>query len=222
MTPVKQVTSPSNEIQKLPNSVQQVALVMKQMDEKYNTTFRSYIQSEANIAYFCSLKASMVQEYFDQDAASAINALKWMVQDWSVNSVAEVIIKIFYQYGISSVKFSQVISGLASGWPSDRVCDLLVIILVGEVESAVAAFIISYSTIETRPDLFEIFSTLSNILCWGDEFCKNVLLEMVSKCRDSVNQRLMLLKLQDENSLQILSNFSSVDFGLILDLLLSK
>ena len=186
---------------KKPESVEQVGLVMKEMDKLYKTSFSEWIQNEDNIAYFCSIKGPLVNEYLKQDADRAMLALKWMSENWSIASIAELTLKLFYHHGVASDIFVKRLYTLVSDWEKAKIMELLAILLIGERPPIMAGFLKHWDVISgwDRTELTVLALGLAKGLRWSTEFCQSVLVDLTMLLQvDSTSQRSLLLVIGDE------------------------
>ncbi|KAJ3367505.1 hypothetical protein HDU91_001365 [Kappamyces sp. JEL0680] len=184
-----------------PSSVEQVAETMKEMDRQNKTSFSSWIRSESNISYLCTFKGPMILEYIDQDPASAMFALEWIIDGWSVESVAELVLKLFYAYRISSDVFSQRLFALVHAWPNEKLAELLPIILIGESVVVVSNFFASWLR-ASGWDVDRMADVVVPIVAsfhWNPAQMSEFLMEMVLQVvEDPIVQKSMFMVVHDE------------------------
>jgi hypothetical protein len=140
-------------IKKIHKSKNDVAVSMKEMDSLYKTTFSNWIRSESNLQYICTFKSQMLLKNIEENQERALYAFEWMVEDWSTESVAEFILKLFYKDRIWSLKFAEIVYGICKGWSIERTQELLPVLLVGEKVDVCAKF----------------FGNFLKASCWGRE-----------------------------------------------------
>jgi hypothetical protein len=128
------------EVSNRPNSVEEVEETMDRMDKLFKTSFSKWIRSENNLAYVCSFKGAMILNYINEDPQSAMFALEWMIHDWSVESVAELVLKLFYSHRVNSLIFSTRLFALVHSWPLEKLAELFPIILIGESVLVTSSF----------------------------------------------------------------------------------
>lgn len=131
------LNAPTKKIHKSKNDV---ADSMKEMDSLYNTTFSNWIRSESNLQYICTFKSQMLLKNLEENQERALYAFEWMVEEWSVESVAEFILKLFYKDRIWSFKFAEIVYGTCKGWSIEKIQELLPVLLVGEKVDVCANF----------------------------------------------------------------------------------
>jgi hypothetical protein len=121
-------------------SAESVEETMSKMDELNRTSFKKWIKDEQNVHYLCVTKKDLILGYIERDVESAMYALEWMIEGWSVETIAELILKLFYSHGLKSEAFCCRVYRMVYQWEMDKVFDLLSILLVGESSAVVAQF----------------------------------------------------------------------------------
>jgi hypothetical protein len=121
-------------------SKENVEETMSRMDSLNKTSFKKWIKDEDNVNYLCITKREMILGYIDENLESAMYALEWMIEGWSVESTAELILKLFYSAGLKSNTFCSHVHRLAKDWEVEKIQQLLSILLVGESCSVIAHF----------------------------------------------------------------------------------
>ncbi|KAJ3092359.1 hypothetical protein HK102_008148 [Quaeritorhiza haematococci] len=69
--------------------------------------------------YVCMFKKSLFETYHKNDFETFILVLKWLTRDWSVSSVAEFVIKMFYNWKVDSEKFGTVVGRMVEDWDEE-------------------------------------------------------------------------------------------------------
>jgi hypothetical protein len=112
-----------------------------------------------------------------------IIALKWMTRGWSLNSISELILKLFYSYGIDSDAFVQAIHLFVAGWEKEKVVELLSVLLIGERAQGIARFIGKWMLESnwTRDTLAFLVTCLAKGLRWNMDYSRDFLLELLSE-----------------------------------------
>jgi hypothetical protein len=179
----------------------QVKESMKAMDDLYKTSFSSWIKSELNMEYICTFKKKLFREYLELDQKSAMYALEWMVEDWSTESVAEFILKMFYSDRISSVKFAERVYGIIHSWQIERIQELLPILLVGEQVEVCASFMANWLLITrwNSAKLAELIYPIAVGFQWDNGQMYEFLMEyVVNTVKESSSQRSLILVVYEE------------------------
>ncbi|KAJ3332107.1 hypothetical protein HDU76_001250 [Blyttiomyces sp. JEL0837] len=179
---------------KRPESVEDIEESLREMDRLYGTSFYSWIKSEANIGYLCTFKRKMFDQYADEDPAVLVRVLQFLTSGWSVASVAEIMLKLFYGYKIESRKFSRLLAAVASKWDRSRRHEVVNVLLIGETSKSTAKFIYHFtegngvngelefadelvlkpwSVDETR----DLVKSVATVLRWGEVFLRDFLIE---------------------------------------------
>ena len=206
------VNSNTNKSLASPKSMEQVDLVMKQMDKQFNTSFESWVRSDKNITYLCTFKRPLIDEFMAQSPQKVMNALKWMSQDWSVASVAELILKLFYNLNIQSPEFATVVACLTEDWEIDSVSELVNVLLIGEDAVASSGFIrhftahsndaktlrFSSKRMWTVTDRVDLVFNIAGALQWKHAFFHLFLKEYANKSINSHQRRQIILETIEE------------------------
>jgi hypothetical protein len=182
-------------------SVQDVHNTMEEMDRIHHTSFSSWIRSESNLQYLYTLKGKMILAYIDKDPKSAMLALEWMTAEWSVDSVAELVLKLFYADRISSLKFSERLYALVRSWKLEKFNMLLLILLVGETTSTCAQFFANFATVSLFDShlMSEIVLPVAGGFMWEEGDLSEFLVEFVSATiSNPMVQRSLMLVVHDE------------------------
>jgi hypothetical protein len=121
-------------------SIHSVEETMSKMDNLNHTSFKKWVKDENNVTYLCTVKRKMILEYLEIDPISSMYALQWVIQDWSLETQAEFILKLFYDLGIKNTQFCNRVHSLVHEWSAERQRDLFSILLVGESPLVMSSF----------------------------------------------------------------------------------
>ncbi|KAI8810935.1 hypothetical protein BJ742DRAFT_799265 [Cladochytrium replicatum] len=112
---------------------------MREMDKMHGTSFYKWIRSEENIGYICAFKRTMFEDFLNlpQELTEGLSpfaivharedcqcgptsgpslvgrALRWMSSEWSIPSIAELLLKLFYHLRVESRIFARLVAELA-------------------------------------------------------------------------------------------------------------
>jgi hypothetical protein len=172
---------------------------IKDMDKKYGTTFYSWIKSEENIGYLCTFKRQMFDQYFESRPESLIYAIQWLTSEWSIPSIAELLLKLFYHYRLESEKFCFVLKGLTKEWKITRIVELINVLLIGENASSTAEFVVKFTVEWNNQLVVELINYLSASLKWNQTFFKNFLINYISLRCSSKDMESDLIELVKKN-----------------------
>ncbi|KAK9767090.1 hypothetical protein K7432_003357 [Basidiobolus ranarum] len=165
--------------------LEEVDAAMRSMDFNYNTQFYSWIHNENNVDYIAYYMRKIISDYEETNLKSVYRAIKWLVDEWSVQRTAELLVKLFYHWGINSSKFAQLIAEVVDKWSIKQTIELVVTLVIGERSSKVAQFInhltISWSTKST----VELVRSIGIRLRWNERYFKHFLFQYVSIRYDS-------------------------------------
>lgn len=128
----------------------------------------------------------MIREYVETDPKSALFALEWLVQDWKTESVAVLILKLFYKDRLSSPKFINRLDGITHSWDLIKIKELIPILLVGETVETAADFTLNLKRTASYDSakLLEIVSTLVIAFSWN---CTEMVEFLIAYCLRAVN-----------------------------------
>ena len=166
----------------------------------------------------CLYKGNMIRDYLDKDFDSAILALEWLVQDWPTDCIGELILKLFYKDRIYSPKFAQRVYGIIHQWEMKRIQELILILLVGEPLSTIAAFISNFRDKFDCSELLDMVSVLYYVSNWSMTELFDFLMEYLQCCVPNlkIQKTLLILielefdKLSDSDPLEGLGPFDII------------
>lgn len=194
VTRVKSPAPASHTESKKPQTVEEIDEVMRCMDKKYQTSFYTWIKSEANIAYVCTYKRDLFDQYGKDDSATVVRVLKWLTEGWSISSTAEIILKLFYSCKIESRRFSRILAGISEDWEQLRKEEIVNVLLVGENPSSTAKFIKHFTegnpqlsegkeednlvlSVWDKGDILKLVRSVATVLRWNDVYMMDFLIE---------------------------------------------
>ena len=196
-----------------PKSVEDVRDTMSEMDRLNKTSFSKWIRSEKNLSYLCSYKGDLIHQYLSEDGESAMHALCWITEDWTVESVAELVLKLFYAERMDSPLFAKRLWGLCKDWSTERLVELLPILLIGESVSTCSQFFANFYNVSSGDDgntdeaevsssterLADLVLPIAHGFKWNADQLESFLLEtVVALVSDSPTQRSMVIVIHDE------------------------
>ncbi|KAK9764358.1 hypothetical protein K7432_008202 [Basidiobolus ranarum] len=154
------------------------------MDSKYNTQFYSWIRNKRNIDYIAYYLQRLIGEISDTHSESIPSAIRWLVNGWPVQQIAELLIKLFYHWGIGHTKFASLVSEVTKDWSIPNVVDLVVTLVIGERASKTARFV-KFLTNNWEPRaVIEVFKHLSLRLRWRERYLKHFLVQYLILCEE--------------------------------------
>jgi hypothetical protein len=95
---------------------------MRAMDRRYKTNFCAWIKNEKfvdDIAPYCK---RIVTDY---DVEVIARGFRWLFEGWSVNAIAGLLIKIYYEQGMTHPRFARLVDALLSSRSYDEAVDLV-------------------------------------------------------------------------------------------------
>ncbi|KAJ3031097.1 UNVERIFIED_CONTAM: hypothetical protein HDU68_006476 [Siphonaria sp. JEL0065] len=192
-----------NTILKKPKSVEDIEKAMKEMDRIHETTFYSWIKSEKNIGYIATYKRDLFDRCMSEDPYTLSLVLQWLTSEWTVASVAELLLKLFYSYKIESRKFTHLLAAVAKNWPHSQKEDIVNVLLIGETPVSTAKFIKHFTEGNNlidkslkdahlqawgKEEIVELVRSVAQILRWNDVFMKSSVVGSVLKEFECLNE----------------------------------
>ncbi len=104
------------------DSVESVDLAMRLMDQRHHTQFYAWIKDEQNVDYIAFYCKRIVKDY---DIPAVARGFQWMFQEWSVNAIAGLLIKIFYENGLDDERFAGLVCALCAERSWQETIDLM-------------------------------------------------------------------------------------------------
>ncbi|KAJ3124341.1 hypothetical protein HK101_006144, partial [Irineochytrium annulatum] len=175
---------------------------MLEMDRLYGTSFINWIRSESNIGYICSFKKDLFEHYERTSPESIPRVMTWLTSDWSIASVAEIMLKLFYGYRIASIKFTRLLAQITATWSRLRQRELVNILLIGEPAPITARFIRNltrHHSIDApawpRGDVADLFKSCAIVLRWNEQFMRETVIELANLLIHGAEAQLRVLHL---------------------------
>ncbi|KAJ9061631.1 hypothetical protein DSO57_1018635 [Entomophthora muscae] len=151
---------------------------MKQMDKRFHTQFYAWIRNENNVDYISYYLRRVITEYEQQHFPAIRRAIQWLVAGWSVQRTAELLIKLFYHWGIGDVKFAGLVIQITRQWPVlPGVVDLVVTLVIGERSSKTARFLHHLTATWDTASITELVGAIAVRLRWTERYFKHFLLQ---------------------------------------------
>ncbi|ORX86028.1 hypothetical protein K493DRAFT_341698 [Basidiobolus meristosporus CBS 931.73] len=167
--------------------LEEVDAAMRSMDYTYNTQFYNWIHNENNVDYIAYYMRKIIADYEETNVKSVYRAIKWLVNEWSVQRTAELLVKLFYHWGIDCPKFAGLIAQVVDEWDIKQTIELVVTLVIGERSSKVAQFIkqltISWGTLAT----VQLVKCIGIRLRWNERYFKHFLFHFASMHRGTTS-----------------------------------
>ena len=184
---MKFVPAPLKALPLQPQNVKELDEIMTTMDKNNGTSFKHWIQSMENISYICTFKRDFFENYFQSSPQTVIVVIQWLSLNWTVPSIAEFVLKMFYHWKLESPQFGALLNGLVEDWTRKRTFDLLHVLLIGESPKSIATFIRNFTTSYkfrvdshtrnwSRYEIVDLFTHLSIRMQWDNEMITSILL----------------------------------------------
>ena len=191
-------------------SIQDIECTVSQMDKKYSTSFKDWVQSESNVNYMCIYKKSLFKEQYHENPETAFKVIQWMTSHWSLPSICEFILKMFTEYPIESNEFARMVSIITLNWEFTKICDLITLMLVCESPSSTAHFLFCFGKAGnglngdvrgalSSTEWLTLLTTMATTLSWTRDYLQSILLEYAGLAStSSLQQRSWILLIYDE------------------------
>jgi hypothetical protein len=177
-----------------PTSAADVGITLSMMDTLYGTKFTEWIRDEENLNFIATIKKYVFEEALgastDVPAANnikqVVHVLRWMTPEWSVPSISEIILKLFYHYRLNSRTFADIVAGISAEWREEAVCELVASLLIGESSQTASQFMYNFSTSSMGPGGVHRAAAGVSLLCaeiatclrWSETFQRYFLFSM--------------------------------------------
>lgn len=168
--------------QELDSTTASVDVGMRLMDARYRTHFYEWVRDEKNVDATAHHLKRLVM---DQDTPAVARGFRWLAEGWSMNSLSTLLIKLFYEQGLSHPRFAQLIHLLCDDAQNDQgfVVDLISTLLIGEDASMAARFLNQVASSWEDQRVVEVVHQLSLSARWTASFYEEFMNEFI--CHDS-------------------------------------
>ncbi|ORX91034.1 hypothetical protein K493DRAFT_339607 [Basidiobolus meristosporus CBS 931.73] len=154
------------------------------MDYTYNTQFYNWIHNENNVDYIAYYMRRIIADYEETNLKSVFRAIKWLVNEWSVQRTAELLVKLFYHWGIDCPRFASLIAEVVGEWDIKQTIELVVTLVIGERSSKVAQFIKQLTTSWSTLATVQLVKSTGIRLRWNERYFKHFLFHFASMHRE--------------------------------------
>ncbi|KAK9761203.1 hypothetical protein K7432_014061 [Basidiobolus ranarum] len=208
----------SNDTQPLNVDVD-VGKAIHAMDQQYGTQFETWIRNESNTDCVVFYLRKFIIEFEDNNPSAIARAVKWIVQGWSVQKLVELLIKLFYHWGVGHPKFVSLVSELSQDWRMPLVVDLVATLVVGENSCNTASFIQLFTQSWEPFMVIQLCRNIATRLRWNDRYCHQFLLRYATLTYpEGPTQRVVLNQIHNQfetrnNMLHHYYNPSKMDSG---------
>ncbi|KAK9764958.1 hypothetical protein K7432_007086 [Basidiobolus ranarum] len=206
---------PSIEPEPKPHTnITEVERTMKDMDSKYNTQFYSWIRNERNVDYIAYYLQRLIVDVSDTPSQSIPSVIRWLVNGWSIQHTAELLIKLFYHWGIGHLGFASMVTEVTQDWSSSNVLDLVITLVIGERASKTAKFVKHLTNNWEPRAIMNTVRQLSLRLKWSERYFKHFLLQYFMMCEEEhAHQRMTVSKLRScfESRQNTLNHWCTID-----------
>ncbi|ORX94784.1 hypothetical protein K493DRAFT_315341 [Basidiobolus meristosporus CBS 931.73] len=176
-----------------------VGETIRAMDQQYGTQFEIWIRNEANIDCVVFYLRKFIVEFEDSNSGAITRAIRWIVQEWSVQKSAELLIKLFYHWGVGHPKFVSLVSELSHDWRMPLVVDLVATLVVGESSSNTAGFIQHFTSAWEPFMVIQLCRNIATRLRWNDRYCLQFLLRYATLTYpEGPTQRVVLSQIRNQ------------------------
>ncbi|ORX98696.1 hypothetical protein K493DRAFT_336046 [Basidiobolus meristosporus CBS 931.73] len=175
--------------------IAEVEKTMRDMDSRYNTQFYSWIRNEQNLDYIAYYLQRLINELSDSYSESIPSAIRWLVNGWPIQQIAELLIKLFYHWGVGHTKFASLVSEVTKDWPILNIVQLTTTLVIGERANKTARFV-KFLTNHWEPKaIVEVFKHLCLRLRWSERYMKHFLIQYLTLCEEEHTHQRMTVGL---------------------------
>lgn len=119
-----------------------VELAILTMDDTHGTDFHGWVRDEDMVPGICECLGPLIAEYEDGPPHVISRWVTWITQEWRASSVAELLIKLFYHWGIDQQRFADLTRHVIQNRPlASFTSELVANLVVGERARHAAAFV---------------------------------------------------------------------------------
>lgn len=133
----RKITQTADCDQQIMDSDESVEVAMRLMDIRHKTSFYNWVRNEEHLE-ITSLNLKRIVR--DHDPQTVSRGLRWLFEGWSMNGIASLLIKVYYERGLDNPSFTRVISELNSGRTIEQQTDLIATLVIGEDSLITARF----------------------------------------------------------------------------------
>ena len=165
----------------LPQSIQEIDASVQRMDKINGTSFYSWLRDDSHLDQVAMHCKRILNDY---ESSSISLGLCWLMREWSASRSAELLIKMFYHWGMASEKFARIVSAImlhlsASGQES-KADDILLTLLIGEEAKLTATFLYLVQKEWSAKKTVEKISMLASRMDWDFEFSRTFMITFTS------------------------------------------
>lgn len=156
-----------------PNSVD---LAVRLMDSRYHTQFYNWIKDEKHCDFIAFHLKKLIVDY---DSEQISRAIKWLLEGWTINAQAAVLIKIFYEKGLDYPLFCGIVRDLlnTSSKKGDSAIaeELLATLVIGEDATITARFLAQVLQESSVTEKTRIIQNIADRSRWPTKFSNQFL-----------------------------------------------
>jgi hypothetical protein len=149
------------------DGVEAVDAAMRLMDVRYKTSFLPWIHDEENVD---AIAHHLKRFIHDMDAEVISRGLKWLLAGWSTHASTTLLIKLFYEQGLTTVKFAELVRLLLQGLPWAKTVETMSTLLIGEDANMAARFVSLVTAEWPEHDTVELIQALAVHGRWPAQF----------------------------------------------------
>jgi hypothetical protein len=164
--------------QQIMDSDESVEVAMRLMDIKHKTSFYNWVRNEEHLEITSLNLKRIVREY---DSQTVSRGLRWLFDGWSMNGIASLLIKVYYERGLDNSAFTDVISELNVGRTMDQQTDLIATLVIGEDALVTARFVWLVAGKRLGDDqMCELVELLATKSQWTTQFIESFLVRLAN------------------------------------------
>jgi hypothetical protein len=153
--------------------VEAVDVAMRLMDSRYGTAFYPWIRDETNVD---TISQHFRRFIYEMPTGTVALSLRWLFERWSVNGITTLLIKLYYERGLTASPFPELVSQLCVGRTWQKTVDLIGTLLIGEEAPSTALFLAKVTQDWEVSVTVELVHEIAETSKWTSTFHEEVLL----------------------------------------------
>lgn len=115
-----------------------VEVAMRLMDQRNKTSFFQWVRNEEHLDIIAMNLKRIVRDY---EPAIVSRGMHWLIEGWTMNGIASLLIKIYYERGLDNSMFAETVAELCAQQTMSQTTDLISTLIIGEDAQVAAKFI---------------------------------------------------------------------------------
>ena len=159
-----------------PKTVQDIDEAVQRMDKINRTSFYIWLRDQTHLDQIAMHCKRILKDFQSDEIALG---LCWLTQDWSASRTAELLIKMFYHWGMGSDRFALIVRSLldyhynkCESSATIKADDILMTLLIGEDPHLTSRFAFLVTKGWSNTKRLEKITLLSRRMDWDLDFCQ--------------------------------------------------